>query len=511
MGNPFFLSTSSDTAPKAVSEILERHAETSLGMTIEQLLSSLASAFRQVYSIETHKNPFNLDDDGDTQMEDEGVYGSEEENYEEGDEPEEDEEPDYDLYPDFSDDDDGFDGGPIKIDAATALKINGRIRQDLQAAKQAGFKVGIVHGMTAESNNSILSLSIRVSKLGLSDEAMQAWDLKKDQYVILLTRYAIGYKNFEFIEANGVSKDSNGVEFRVGLCSHYKPTRLEAMAAFSDAKREVTSSKDEKMNDEESTISSGYSNIFISSSLNDLMNSRFISMMKCRVKLGVSWDGAKEVYNKVQGTGSGEYPEHLEDHCFQNDIPENKVLPEIALADHLTATTSDRSFPLVAMQFMLRYLIRCPEFCLICHDKTTETFEALKPYVCSRGLCLFQYMQLGFGPSIEHEIITQPYVVDLLISFCYAAAKMRRIRTYPLGQWIFVPPKSEAEKAKEVAYPPQYQTYMNRALPAVASAETPATPQEPAKFWSVKYDSVRHEVTFDGPDSVRGDINVNEW
>lgn len=89
--------------------------------------------------------------------------------------------------------------------------------------------------------------------------------------------------------------------------------------------------------------------------------------------------------------------------------------------------TNKVSFPLVAIQFCLRYLTRCTEFCLVCHDKIKEEFEALKPYVCDKPLCLFQYMTLGFGPSIEHEILTQPYVVDLLVSFCYAAAKVRRI------------------------------------------------------------------------------------
>jgi ubiquitin-conjugating enzyme E2 Q len=76
----------------------------------------------------------------------------------------------------------------------------------------------------------------------------------------------------------------------------------------------------------------------------------------------------------------------------------------------------------------MRYLLRCTEFCLVCHDKIEGGFEALKPYVCSKPLCLYQYMSLGFGPSVEHEIITQPYVVDLLVSFCYTAALNQRLR-----------------------------------------------------------------------------------
>lgn len=50
-----------------------------------------------------------------------------------------------------------------------------------------------------------------------------------------------------------------------------------------------------------------------------------------------------------------------------------------------------------------------------------KEFEALKPYVCKDPLCLFQYITMGFGPSIEHEILSQPYVVDLLVTLCYSS------------------------------------------------------------------------------------------
>lgn len=88
----------------------------------------------------------------------------------------------------------------------------------------------------------------------------------------------------------------------------------------------------------------------------------------------------------------------------------------------------------------MRYLLRCTEFCLVCHNKIEGGFEALKPYVCDNPLCLYQYMGLGFGPSVEHEILTQPYVVDLLVSFCYTAALNRRLREYPTGMSLHVPP-----------------------------------------------------------------------
>jgi ubiquitin-conjugating enzyme E2 Q len=148
------------------------------------------------------------------------------------------------------------------------------------------------------------------------------------------------------------------------------------------------------------------------------------------------------------------------------------------------------SFPLIAMQFVMRYLTRCTEFCLVCHDRTENVFEALKPYVCSKPLCLYQCelslmeidlasvlksadMSLGFGPSIEHEILTQPYVVDLLISFCYAAAKRYRIREYPTGMSLSVPPLRCVSNPIDPLYP-----YM----PYSAPEPSPTIPPEGTAF-----------------------------
>lgn len=469
-------------------------------MTIEQLLFSLSKALQEAYSPGTRADPISVDSDGDIDMGDEPTFN--------GDEEEDDSESEFSNCYGEELSDDGFEHGSSKVDAKTAALINGRIRQDLQMVKQAGFKVGIITGMIAGNSSNLLCISIRASKLGLSDEALQAWDLKQEQYLVLLIRYGLGYKSFDFVMANGVTKASNGIDFRVGLSNRYKPTTAEALAAFSEVKRRETSRAEldpdgEVLQAPEKSESSGFASLFISSSLNEFMNTQFIPMMKYREKLGVSWDGAKLVYNQQQNSGSGNYPQDFPAEYFEKDTPKDKVLPEIALADHLHGTPSERSFPLISMQFLMRYFIRCPEFCLICHDKTTETFEALKPYVCSKSLCLFQYMQLGFGPSIEHEIITQPYVVDLLISFCYAAAKGRRIRSYPLGQFILVPPQSLADERR-------FNTLPEYGYPGATAPVQPETVQI-SRVHDVKFDAARREVIFDSPDVDRSVVNVHDW
>jgi ubiquitin-conjugating enzyme E2 Q len=121
--------------------------------------------------------------------------------------------------------------------------------------------------------------------------------------------------------------------------------------------------------------------------------------------------------------------------------PPKQSLAPIVMADALSGDAGpfSVSFPLLAMQFALRHLVRCTEFCLVCHSKVSTDFEALKPYVCSNPLCLYQYMSLGFGPSIEYEIVSQPSVVDLLVSFCYSAGRSNKLETFPDGMDLKVP------------------------------------------------------------------------
>ena len=60
-----------------------------------------------------------------------------------------------------------------------------RIRSDLITAKQAGFKVGVL-GHVLEGFNAFVTVSIRISKLGISEEAMQAWQVEASEYLMLI-------------------------------------------------------------------------------------------------------------------------------------------------------------------------------------------------------------------------------------------------------------------------------------------------------------------------------------
>ena len=408
------ISTISENVPEGVNNSLDAVQETSAGMSIPDLVAAISKKLLKLLATGSREDPLDLDGASDA-VSDMEMTDDESENY-------------------SSDDDWGINpsgGGramstTIKLSPQDAAKINRRIRADLRAVKLAGFRIGILNGLKADSVSSMLSISVQVAKLGLSDEAIQAWDLESQQYIVLLIRYSNGYKDFETIMKEAAK--SADIDFRIGFSNKYKPTHLEAVVAFTELAKNAQDSPEAANADSEKLEkkAAGFSNLFISSSLNEFINQTFISLLKIRDSIGVNWLGAKSWYNDNQSridVPSAELPEEY----YVKDVHES-TMPDMLAKDHLDDDQATQiSVPLIAAQFSLRYLVRCTEYCLVCHDKIEEQFDALKPYVCSKPLCLYQYMSLGFGPSVEHEIMTQPYVVDLLVSFCYSSAMVNSL------------------------------------------------------------------------------------
>ncbi len=326
---------------------------------------------------------------------------------------------------------------------SSILATNRRIRSDLSRAKEAGFRVGHLGGLINDAEDSFVTLSIRVSKLGLSEEAMQAWHLSPNQYFILLIRYTSGYQSLEEVLKAKDSHRPQEVFFRVGLAYRYKVPLDEAIDAFSRAKQKNVNQVEcnlalEKGPDKSSSLQP----CFIGSPLQDLMNKRLLSILSYRSALGFGWKGAEAWYTDHQGTNWSTDDGVDTKYYSPENSSQQAALPRIVTDDHFRRSTAKPSFPLITMQFALRHLVRCTEFCLVCHSPVEDEFEALKPYVCSKPLCLYQYMSFGFGPSIEHDIISQPHVVDLLISFCYASAASATLKNLPNGLSLSVPAPS---------------------------------------------------------------------
>ena len=145
----------------------------------------------------------------------------------------------YEEYDEY-DDDEIFSGEPRTtakvIYGSTAKKASAqataakRIRSDLRAAKRAGFKVGILGNL---DGTGIVCLSIRITKLGISEEAMKAWGLRRKQYLVLMIRFLDGYQAIEQVQNE--STLSGRTQIRVGMCERYKPDFEDATAMFTHA------------------------------------------------------------------------------------------------------------------------------------------------------------------------------------------------------------------------------------------------------------------------------------
>jgi ubiquitin-conjugating enzyme E2 Q len=397
--------STSENVPPAVASSLEELQPQLAGSTVIEFLSTLSDMVENILSSdENDKTAFLSDyfsDDG-TELIDQGHH----------------------IGEPASDDELLF--SPSSSDS----ELKAKLRHDLLAAKAAGFRVGYLGDLTGAV---IITISCRISKLGISEEAMQAWGVHPRQYLVLLIRYPRKYLDFDEILREESKGSKLFVQMHVGLCDFYKPNLASALQAFvplpntAQNKQNASAETDRKLTP-----------FFIDKPLQNLLNERFVKIVSYRYTCGLSWAGAELYFNNSQG-------KILDAEEITNEeysVPDNSgsSAPRF-LDDHMSDTLSPArlSFPLLAMQFTLRHFVKCTEFCLVCHCKTDTSFEALKPYVCSKPLCLYQYMALGMGPSIEWEILSQPYVVDLLISFTYASAIENRLKDFPTGLGLKVP------------------------------------------------------------------------
>jgi ubiquitin-conjugating enzyme E2 Q len=443
----YIIFCSDDNAPSHIGEALQNIRNTSRKTVFE--LIDVVSASLTALALPSE------DSDGDH------IMGESQEDLS-------DESEDEDAEDVYGDDDSAFDYGdqlqirlPATAHLATTLpqddasrksdkSFRDRIRSDLSTAKGAGFKVGHL-GSLMNGCSSFVSVSIRMSKLGISDEAMQAWKVDPSEYLILLIQYPNGYKTGEQLQAYDSLRLTPNIGMQVFAGKRYKPTLKEAISAFTTAREERTSPTG-KQDGDDAAEESSIQNTFISKSLSMLLEKNLIPILRFRSQR-MDWTGAEAWYNQMQRASSTDDANMIPARSFGPEVVSNSH-PEIMRADHYhQKKQSQHSFPLLAMQFTLRHFVRCTEFCLICHDKLDSELEAIKPYVCERPLCLFQYMSLGFGPSIEHEIISQPYVVDLLISFCYASARFEKLKEFPDGLNLMVPPSKSHQDMQHSASP----------------------------------------------------------
>ncbi|KAI1093365.1 hypothetical protein F5B19DRAFT_450060 [Rostrohypoxylon terebratum] len=406
-----FLIYTTDDIPPIVAQVLEDSIHKTMGMKVDNMLADLSQRLRDILDsgkpddigdatmTDVEADPVADESDADIEDDDDLLFEYDEDEYFDN----------SNTYPPESLKSSG--GAPKATTSTLPLLLLRRLQRDLQSIIKAGFHTGVVYGFKDETPGGIISISIRVNKLCLPKETRQAWGLTPSEYIILLIRYDGYYSDYENVMDKPV--EYSKISFRLRKCPKQKPSLKQATMAF-------TPSTTGESIENEAEISE-LSNLWISKSMDDFMNREFISILKMRNLHNLSWEKAKEklMSHIIQ------FNDRLE--TFQDvsvdgeEQPNSEVQLQPPLDDDHFLSGGELSFPLIAMQFALYYLVRCTDYCTVCHQKMENNFAALMPYVCTSPLCLHQYMSLGFGPSMDHQIIDHPEVVDLLVSFSYAA------------------------------------------------------------------------------------------
>ncbi|KAF5972183.1 hypothetical protein FBULB1_8854 [Fusarium bulbicola] len=320
-----------------------------------------------------------------------------------------------------------------------------RLKRHLREAKQEGFCISIPSEEIRLSSFGIFSLSIRVCKLGIPEEALEAWGIKPTEYIVMLYKLPSTYPHA--LDFQRLPPDQTRMNFKLGTEEPVMPI-----------------DKDEEGMD-------SFTPLYVSLSLDALLNRFFPTLLRLRRSEGISWDEARELeHNLSLGHYSRDMVDRAKDMiaCQDRESSDEPFESEFLRHDYLSSNADELNIVLIAMQFGLQRLIKCTKYCLVCHRRAKGGFEAVKPFVCENELCLYQYLSLGFGQSIEHEIINNPYVVDLLVSFFYAAVIRSRLREFPRGLGLKCPSSAFTASAST---PVSADAYFNTGLLRFESKE----------------------------------------
>lgn len=309
------------------------------------------------------------------------------------------------------------------------------LTKDLRQAQVADLTVGI-YPRQGSNVPQVISLSARATCLGLSAGVLEAWGLRETDNLVLLMRIVSSYPTVsEFIE---LPERQTSLSFRFGRCAGEKPSLASVTSAYRDVKL-FDDDQDYENHAEDSDGHQPFEVINMTSSIDSLLNRSFMRLLKYRRHCGLSWGQAQHIvtqeYLRVQSNITGELEEVEIAAMDTDDTPWQTLVGPIA-RDAVLDDEPEFSLPLVAMQLALHRMANCTRYCMVCNALLEESVQGLKPYVCEDSLCLFQYVSLGLGSSIEHEIINAPYVVDMLISFLYSALAHWTARELPTGLGI---------------------------------------------------------------------------
>ncbi|SGY22977.1 BQ5605_C019g08878 [Microbotryum silenes-dioicae] len=321
---------------------------------------------------------------------------------------------------DYIEDDDIFSIG-AGFGPRSALRV--ALRKDFRELLAQGYRPGFTR--LSEFDN-VVSVSKKVNELGVPVGALQAWDSElitgKVVYLVLLIKFGCKYP----IDADNATRGQ--VQFKVVIAPTYKPSKASIATAFS-----MRGSSDTLRQGDMQAIS-------LSAPLDALFKEKFQEILLTRRQQSkCGWAAAEHhcmadnPHGKAYDSKAGQAADKAEAELATSG---SYNLPVDPMAKDVTD-----NYPWLAMAYLVRRFVMCPRFCLICFKEVNHKFSALKPFVCSSSLCLYQLISLGLGPSLEHEIRTNGPAVDLLIQLAYTAAKddVLKGEHQPIGIALQVP------------------------------------------------------------------------
>lgn len=415
--------TGSGTLGKGFDDVLEKLPPHLNGKLVDNVITTIsreltAKLDNQPSELDsTHALEVSPSDNGisDTDEYDGTVYEDEDED-------------DIDYYVEFL---------PIRGREKPKLKVGPdglttRLRQkhDFRAAKDAGYHIGVYGSGTDNGQlGCLFSVALEVQYLGLSEDTLEACDIQASEFLVLLMEFKHGYPTLAELCA---SKQTHELaSFYLGKCQRPKPSLASVKRSLNLA---IADNDDDERVPMATAKETDFVRLYPMESVQRFLTKDFPTLLRTRREHACSWDAAQaHVTQREKSSHLASVSSHDKKE-FSNSIVREREWPptskRFALSgqDHALEKEEDFSLPLVAMEFALYYLTRCGQYCVNCHKRMASVFESIKPFVCTDALCIDQYFCLGLGPPIEHEVLFNPYVVDLLISFFYDAAAENTLR-----------------------------------------------------------------------------------
>ncbi|KAF7320888.1 UBIQUITIN-CONJUGAT-2 domain-containing protein [Mycena chlorophos] len=373
---------------------------------------------------------------------------------------------------------------------AHRFKVLSRMQHDfLEIVSSDSYRPGLIPFTPSASSpggfdiSSDFALSVSIPLVELTNtipaQALVAWDSRllstpkrAAHLVLLISGLGSAASSYPPLTPHGeYIRKGMALRFQVGVCGRYKPSREHAVEAGrtfglvgKDAEDEIREKREaaraareaallewgedaipeELSFDEfggypelepEETVDddSRFERFSLSSSLETLLETQLVKLIAIRRKYNVGWAGAEVMHASVESEQRS-----LDDKIKAADKEESK-LPQPLPYDPLRSG-GEINLPYTAFCYLLRRLTLCTRYCLVCHDKLDSEFEPLKPYVCERPLCTYQYYTQNRGVSLEYEIQHNPATVDLLVSLTYSAAAEGVLdQPLPVGMALKVP------------------------------------------------------------------------